>query len=82
VQARREPWNEGETLVVPIYEEVIVTERRLVLKEEVHIIRHIHRSSEPVSVPLRRERAVIERRLPDGGWKSVGENDNVTRTEP
>jgi uncharacterized protein (TIGR02271 family) len=82
VQTRREPWNEGETIVVPVYEEVIVTERRLILKEEVHITRHIHRSREPVSVPLRQERAVIERRLPDGSWDAVGEADTAGSTGP
>lgn len=82
VQARREPWNEGETLVIPIYEEVLVTERRLVLKEEIHVTRHMHRSSEPVSVPLRRQRAVIERRSPDGSWKAVEEAEAAGSTAP
>ncbi|MDB5819460.1 MAG: hypothetical protein JWQ11_3100 [Rhizobacter sp.] len=70
VEARREPWNDGDVLVVPIYEEVMVCERRLMLKEEVHITRHTTRTSEPLEVPLRRERAVIERRRPDGVWIS------------
>jgi uncharacterized protein (TIGR02271 family) len=68
VPQRRDPWNEGDALVVPIYEEVLVTERRLMLKEEIHITRRTLRSSEPVDVPLRRERAVVERRSPDGVW--------------
>lgn len=70
VDARREPWNDGDVLVVPIYEEVLVTERRLMLKEEVHITRRTLRTSETLDVPLRRERAVVERRRPDGVWIS------------
>lgn len=34
-----QPWYEGDTLVVPVYEEVLVTEKRLYLKEEIRITR-------------------------------------------
>lgn len=37
VEAAKEPWYEGETLVIPRYEERLVTEKRLVLVEEVHV---------------------------------------------
>lgn len=52
---------EGDVTIVPILEEVLVVEKRLVLKEELHIRRQI--SSETVEVPvaLRKERAVVER---------------------
>jgi stress response protein YsnF len=68
---RVEPWNEGDTLIVPIYEEVIVTERRLMLKEEIHITRRTTYSTELVERPLRQERAVVERRSHDGVWIAV-----------
>jgi stress response protein YsnF len=65
----REPWHEGDVLVVPVYEEVI--ERRLVLKEELRL--HRQRTSAPHTeqVPLRRQRAVVERLQDDGSWAEV-----------
>ena len=52
---------EGDTVVVPIVEEVLVVERRLVLKEEVFIrrIRTTQRHQERVT--LRTQEAVISR---------------------
>ena len=32
-----EPRTEGEVMIIPIFEEVVVVEKRLVLKEELHI---------------------------------------------
>ena len=52
---------EGDTLVVPVVEEVIVVRRKLVLKEEVRL--KLVRSTEQhrENVILRRQEAVIER---------------------
>jgi stress response protein YsnF len=52
---------EGDEVIVPILEEVLVVEKHLVLKEEIHI--HRTRNDEKVEIPvtLRRQRAVIER---------------------
>jgi uncharacterized protein (TIGR02271 family) len=57
---------EGDLTVVPIVEEVMVVEKRLILKEELHIRRR--RSSETVEIPvtLRKQRAIVERLPPDG----------------
>lgn len=58
---------EGDTIIVPVHEEVLVVERRLVLREEVHIVRQ--RTSEPVApqrVTLRREEVEVERTDPAG----------------
>jgi stress response protein YsnF len=65
----REPWHEGEVLVVPVYEEVI--ERRLVLKEEIRLHRQRFSAPHTEQVPLRRQRAVVERRQADGTWTEV-----------
>ena len=53
--------NEGETLVIPILEEVLVVEKRLRLKEEVRVT--WRRVAEPVQqrVMLRDEQVVVER---------------------
>ena len=58
--------HEGGLTIIPVLEEVLVVEKRLVLKEEVHI-RH-SASDENVEVPvtLRRQRAVIEHVRPEG----------------
>lgn len=37
VDAAREPWYEEETLIIPRYEERLVTEKRLVLVEEIRV---------------------------------------------
>jgi len=55
------PRQEGDTLIVPLLEEVLVVEKRLILKEEVRITRRRveHRTSQTVT--LRTEEATIER---------------------
>ena len=52
---------EGDILIVPVVEEEVVIEKRLVLKEEIHI--HRRRTKGPVTkaVTLDREHATIER---------------------
>jgi uncharacterized protein (TIGR02271 family) len=60
VEAREE----GDTLIIPVMEEVLVLERRLVLKEEIHIQRTRLTVREPQSVTLRHEEAHIERLEP------------------
>ncbi len=57
---------EGDVLIVPVVEEVLVVEKRLVLKEELHIRKthSVERLEEPVV--LRATRAVVERDRLDG----------------
>jgi uncharacterized protein (TIGR02271 family) len=52
---------EGDTLIVPVVEEVVVVETRLMLKEELHVRRH--QTSKPFSqrVRVRVEEAVVQR---------------------
>jgi uncharacterized protein (TIGR02271 family) len=52
---------EGDTMIVPILEEVLVVEKRLVLREEVRITKRRREISERYRVTLRREHADIER---------------------
>ena len=35
--ARREPWYEGDSLMIPVYEEVLVTKTQLVLREVIRL---------------------------------------------
>lgn len=71
VEAARAPWMEGDTVVVPVYEEVSTVVRRLVLVEELRLHRRTVRRAEDRQVPLRQERAVVERRAADGTWTSI-----------
>ncbi|NHZ92439.1 DUF2382 domain-containing protein [Massilia sp. CCM 8733] len=52
---------EGDTLIVPVVEEVLVTERRLRTKEEVHITRTRRTRTQGGTVMLRAEDIVVER---------------------
>jgi uncharacterized protein (TIGR02271 family) len=56
--------DDGETLVIPIVEEILVVERRLRLKEEVHVrrIRTTERHRETVT--LRHQEAAVTRLPP------------------
>jgi uncharacterized protein (TIGR02271 family) len=64
---------EGDTLIIPVVEEVLVVERRLLLKEEVHVrrVRATERHQERVS--LRRQETVITRHpaTPEGAAGSA-----------
>lgn len=56
------PRQEGDTVVVPVLEEVLVVEKRLRLVEELRVtVRREQRQSEPQRVTLRREELVVER---------------------
>jgi len=68
---RRDPYLDGDELVVPVYEERVVVERRLFLKEEIRLRRARHVFQEHHDVPVRRERAVFERLQADGSWREV-----------
>lgn len=59
-----QPRTDGDVIIIPIVDEVAVVEKRLVLREELRIVRV--RSVEPVEqrVTLRSTRAVIERDEP------------------
>jgi uncharacterized protein (TIGR02271 family) len=52
---------EGDTLVVPVLEEVLVVERRLRIKEELRITRIEHTERYQETVSLKAERVEIER---------------------
>lgn len=52
---------EGDTLIIPVLEEMLVVEKRLVLKEEVRITRRRTQQTEEARVVLREEQVQIER---------------------
>ena len=52
---------EGNVTIVPVVEEVLVVEKRLILKEEVRITRRTTSETVEVPVTLRKQRVHIER---------------------
>ena len=56
-----EPWEDGEVLVIPVVEEVLVVEKRLMLREEIRVTRarQVDKIEQPVT--LRSMEAVVER---------------------
>ena len=61
LQASPEVRMEGEVLIIPVVEEVLVVEKRLVLKEELHVRRVVSQEQVEVPVTLRKQRAEVER---------------------
>ena len=59
------PRTEGDVTIVPVLEEVLVVETKLLLKEEIHIRRSLTKETVEARVPLRKQRAVIEKREGD-----------------
>ena len=65
--------SEGETLVVPVVEEVLVVEKRLRLREEVRLTWHHEEEHEPQRLVVRREEVRVERVPADGQPDQPGE---------
>jgi uncharacterized protein (TIGR02271 family) len=53
--------HEGDTMVVPVLEEVLVVQKQLLLKEEIRITRHQRQVTRPQTVVLRSEQISVER---------------------
>jgi uncharacterized protein (TIGR02271 family) len=62
VEAPEPPREEGDTLVIPVYEEVVTVHRQWILKEEVRLRRREVQSRHREEVVLREEQALVERR--------------------
>src|SRR5215207_7067322 len=69
------PRHEGETLVVPVLEEVLVVEKRLVVREELRITRRRTEERRPQHVKLLSEEVSVERANSDGARPDVDESD-------
>jgi uncharacterized protein (TIGR02271 family) len=57
---------EDGVVIIPVLEEVLVVEKRLMLREEVRLTKRVTESSAPQTVVLRREVVDIERLQPEG----------------
>jgi stress response protein YsnF len=52
---------EGDVTIIPVLEETVVVEKRLLLREEVHVRLKTHEEHQPQRVRLRSEDVVVER---------------------
>jgi len=52
--------HEGDTLIIPLLEEVLVVQKQLRLKEEVHVIKKQTEQRRPEQVTLRHEAVIVE----------------------
>lgn len=66
VDAVPEVRTEGDVLIYPVVEEVVVVEKRLILKEELRVSRTRRTETFEQDVVLRSSEAVVER-TPEGG---------------
>jgi len=57
---------QGETIVIPVVEEEMVISKRLVVREEIHLIRHRTKDRVSKEVTLNRESATVHRLDADG----------------
>ena len=57
---------EGDTLIIPVVEEVVVVNRRYRLKEEVHVMKTVRTERYQERIPVQRQEAVIEEFDADG----------------
>lgn len=75
---------EGDTLIVPVLEEILVVEKRLRIEEEVHIVRSARHASHAGTLVLREEQVAVER-FDDGLDPAVittdGGIDHATNTD-
>lgn len=58
---------EGDTVIIPVVEEILVVEKRLVLKEELHVTRRRTTVRDQQTVPLLSEELIVERLPPNDG---------------
>ena len=65
VDAPEPPREEGDVLIIPVYEEIVTVQRQWILKEEVRLRRREVQSRHREEVVLRQEEAVVERRPPN-----------------
>ncbi|MCJ2072767.1 YsnF/AvaK domain-containing protein [Methylobacterium sp. J-030] len=73
---------EDGVTIIPVLEEILVVEKRLVLKEELHIRRSSADEDVEVPVTLRRQRAVVERVSRDGHASEQIDPPSAQETTP
>jgi uncharacterized protein (TIGR02271 family) len=67
---------EGDVMIVPLMEEVLVVEKKLVLREEIRITTRRDTVRQPQQVVLRREEATLEQIKPEAGGENINAAQN------
>jgi stress response protein YsnF len=62
VESEYGPRQEGDTLVIPVFEYVPIIEMRLMLKEEVHVTKQVSAEDTVQSVSVKKDEVVVEKR--------------------
>lgn len=52
---------DGDVTIVPVMEEIMIVEKQLILREELHIRRRTTTETVQVPITLRKQRAIVER---------------------
>ena len=78
VDAPRAPWQDGDVLVVPVYEETWVLRKQLVLKEELRLHRRRHTRHWQQDEVLLHDTVNVQRRAADGTWAPVPGSADVS----
>jgi uncharacterized protein (TIGR02271 family) len=74
--------HEGDITIIPVVEEMVVVERRLVLREEVRVRRVSTKEQHQETVVLRQQEAVITREDPDSPSPNSIPPTNGIKTKP
>ena len=72
---------EGDVMIVPLLEEVLVVEKRLVLREEIRVSKRREIVNKPQQVVLRREEATVERIEPPANQTENAAVDETNRRD-
>jgi uncharacterized protein (TIGR02271 family) len=67
----------GDTMIIPLLEEVLVVEKRLMLKEELHVRKESVETHRPQRVMLRSEEAFVERVGDETATDAGGDDDET-----
>lgn len=72
---------EGDVMIVPLLEEVLVVEKRLVLREEIRVSKRRETVHKPQQVVVRREEATVERIEPPAVQTENASVDETNRRD-
>ena len=82
VEAPAPPREEGDVLVIPVYEEVVTVQRQWVLREEIRLRRREVQTRHREQVTLREEQATVERSSSHPEEMDDGEDSRRNDGEP
>jgi uncharacterized protein (TIGR02271 family) len=82
VSERREPWEEDDSLIVPLYEEQLVVVKRLVLREQIRVRRVKTTTHQAFDDTVRKDRLVVEDPSGTGRVRELMPTDDEAQDAP